>query len=798
MDAPDKRTNASSKYNSRQLNKLCDSCEAVFPADGPWLPEKEGTRKTDYGDWIVRDFTIRDIHESAEAGCHLCRVFLDSQLPPDMIVGKRHSYSKWYEINKESRIQCTLCKHWADQLDTMGRKDGRFSMELKVLSDNGSGRKSLWNPIGDFVERYDPLHFLRFQPVRPLTPGEAIDKTTWVTEVGEKTSLYRTDSLSGIPFTLVQSASTTSFNPSSFAQVRKWVTECLESHEDCTNWKSTLSETFNYQRKIRLVDVGTEERPVLRLVDGESLVNGTGGIKYVTLSYRWTAETNVISMKGHNKAIYQDSIPAEGLPQVYKDAATFARAIGVRYVWIDSLCIIQDSRDDWNEQSSLMDQIYTNGLLNLSAMFGDRSSSLEIERDPLAVSPCLLTRPLPNDPKSKNGEQLYEHWVCFDGYGINSFVGFAPLFKRAWCYQERLLPIRTVYFGEQFIWQCQRNMANECTPSYIDRGLANRLNLDAARQHDLMVRFPLSKAYEARTQLDKSRKEQDSKLLPANANWYWLLAEYSNMEITNLADRLVALRGIFNRVAEAYEDLQPDWCVAGMWKSDLIGQLLWHPGNGREKADHRTTARAKELLELFPSWSWASCPTPAYNSSLFEPCRKSVIMIEIQSIQPGQPLGPDATYTAFETSSRIVMKGLLDAEFDSETLARSWAADSINMKTMRASFSFDGEQATQLDVELYFDRPMIEPVKPQDLKLLPFQIQVHFGPMPGLVLASVGMREGVPTYRRVGSFSADYEFLKPEYLYTQDGLYELYEEDVKKAKSKFTDRKKDCTVFQLV
>lgn len=117
-----------------------------------------------------------------------------------------------------------------------------------------------------------------------------------------------------------------------------------------------MVDTYNYQHKIRFIDVGTVEEPIFRLVDGQSLVNRTGGIQYVTLSYRWTAETEITSMKSYNKASYQDSIPTYRLPQVYKDAAAVARALGVRYVWIYSLCIIQDSPEDWNEQSSMMDQ----------------------------------------------------------------------------------------------------------------------------------------------------------------------------------------------------------------------------------------------------------------------------------------------------------------------------------------------------------------------------------------------------------------------------------------------------------
>lgn len=99
--------------------------------------------------WHLRDFTIRDLHESAETGCHLCRIFLYSLLPPDMIVGNRHGYYDWYDINKDIQIQCTLRKGWDEEA---------FPIKLKVLPGRRRRRH-----LGSMLKGRE----LCFKPVHP-------------------------------------------------------------------------------------------------------------------------------------------------------------------------------------------------------------------------------------------------------------------------------------------------------------------------------------------------------------------------------------------------------------------------------------------------------------------------------------------------------------------------------------------------------------------------------------------------------------------------------------------------------
>ncbi|KAK3488249.1 heterokaryon incompatibility protein-domain-containing protein [Neurospora crassa] len=186
-----------------------------------------------------------------------------------------------------------------------------------------------------------------------------------------------------------------------------------------------------FLEKVRFIDVGLDDTATVRLVERIKDTN----VKYITLSYRWTAETPKTNLETHNKDKYHQSIPTEIWPQIYKDVVALSRTLGIRYVWIDSLCIIQDDGTDWNTQASLMHRIYTHGYLNLAHACAEFSPGLEVTRDPISVSPCVLSR--------TRTASSSEYWACFVNYTPSSDLARAPLYSRGWCYQERFLATRT-------------------------------------------------------------------------------------------------------------------------------------------------------------------------------------------------------------------------------------------------------------------------------------------------------------------------------------------------------------------
>lgn len=121
---------------------------------------------------------------------------------------------------------------------------------------------------------------------------------------------------------------------------RSWLAECERSHPGCRG-----DTTGSPQLPTRVIDVGR---------DGQTprLVDGLGRLaRYATLSHCWgrlpTIKTELESVRSR-----QIGIPLETLPKTFKDATMMCRKLDIQYLWIDSLCIIQDDKRDWEYHSS--------------------------------------------------------------------------------------------------------------------------------------------------------------------------------------------------------------------------------------------------------------------------------------------------------------------------------------------------------------------------------------------------------------------------------------------------------------
>ncbi|XTI92916.1 HET-domain-containing protein, partial [Cenococcum geophilum] len=115
----------------------------------------------------------------------------------------------------------------------------------------------------------------------------------------------------------------------------------------------------------RLIDIGTDlENQEIKLIEV-----GTAMPEYFTLSYCWGGKG---FLKSDSKTLgrWKKNIPWMNLPKTFKDAVAITRRLGYRYLWIDSLCTVQDGVHDWQVESSKMAEVYENGVLNISAALG--------------------------------------------------------------------------------------------------------------------------------------------------------------------------------------------------------------------------------------------------------------------------------------------------------------------------------------------------------------------------------------------------------------------------------------------
>lgn len=140
------------------------------------------------------------------------------------------------------------------------------------------------------------------------------------------------------------------------------------------------------------------------------------------------------------------------------------QALNVRYLWIDSLCIIQDSQNDWSHEAACMDVIYSNSYCNVAAAQSiDPSVSIIHPRDPHAIGKFEVKVKVLQRSTDKSKQDGLASFVlhCDEMKELDD----APLFQRGWVLQERLLSPRQLIFGKhQVMWQCWEEEACEATP----------------------------------------------------------------------------------------------------------------------------------------------------------------------------------------------------------------------------------------------------------------------------------------------------------------------------------------------
>lgn len=372
----------------------------------------------------------------------------------------------------------------------------------------------------------------------------------------------------------------------SFQFLRLWLDECVNEHAKC---KACRQGTAQAPR--RLIDVGDAfHEPHLVELSHEVCVD------YVTLSYCWGKLWNSKTTKA-NIEDYKASIPMQDLSPTLRHAVLLTRHLKFQYLWVDSLCIIQDSKEDWDTESVNMAIIYQNSIFTI-AVPGARST-ME------GIIPEASKRQMPLTIRAEG-----THFSLFiDSVPLSwdICVEQDALSERAWVLQERLMSCRIVFLGsQQMFWECKTKRASQhqyadlLEDKVIKKSPQSFFNkVPEPNQVDLL---PL--------QLLEDDEERDY------FTWYEMLSIYSSKDLTVPSDKLPALAGM----AKAFQPKNSLY-LAGTWLGDWRGGLLWHavtPRSLRYPQNVRTP-RA-------PSWSWAhldgkiafsvTCPDHKYSRKL--------------------------------------------------------------------------------------------------------------------------------------------------------------------------------------
>ncbi|KAH9203195.1 heterokaryon incompatibility protein-domain-containing protein, partial [Leptodontidium sp. 2 PMI_412] len=322
-----------------------------------------------------------------------------------------------------------------------------------------------------------------------------------------------------------------------FNLAKRWLHSCESTHTRCR-------PRPKFRLPSRLVDVGSSScSPRMHITTSDQT-----SVDYIALSHCW-GESQPLQLTCSNLEAMCHGIQFADLPQNFQDAVTVARAFGVRYLWIDSLCILQDSLDDWDFESKQMSCIYSNAVFVLAAAAGNNCESGFIasgkRRGRVSIvsnhdsETDLSVRPIPKmrDPYGSH----FRH--CEEG---------SKLSTRGWAFQEQLLARRILsYSDEEMSWECLEDSLCECQVT----GSQSRLKSMGVRR--------LISSLISVMNLDRET---------FHAMWTDLVQEYTLRQLTYPSDRLTAFSGI---ASIFYSSPTSREYLAGVWEDHLRPGLVW-------------------------------------------------------------------------------------------------------------------------------------------------------------------------------------------------------------------------------
>lgn len=387
-----------------------------------------------------------------------------------------------------------------------------------------------------------------------LRPDEYFQYEFFTTSEGpddkERQTLDRPLSFSDAPMIWrMRAPSGDTSSTEAFDALRGWISRCREEHSLCQPAEDT-------EMPRRILEIESIRPLRVRVVE-----DCPRRERYACLSYRWGPQTESNSLKTHNLDLYKTEVPKDKLCLLTRDAIEAAFRLDLRFIWIDCYCIIQDDIKDWERAAANMASIYENAFLTISATSSEGGCPM---------FSCLEQIYTGTEVTRIRGEPVFmrrrlRHPCLVDGFRHEHEYLTGPLLARGWVFQERLLSNRVVHFTQdEIFWECREKTWCECRSEELE-WLAQR---------------------------------KETPRLLGSESWENIVRQYKETELTFTKDRLPALAGIAKRYGKQHGKTY----LAGIWKEDLPGALIWVVGIG--------DARPRPLQHVAPTWSWASLLHP--------------------------------------------------------------------------------------------------------------------------------------------------------------------------------------------
>ncbi|KAG9231789.1 heterokaryon incompatibility protein-domain-containing protein [Amylocarpus encephaloides] len=407
----------------------------------------------------------------------------------------------------------------------------------------------------------------------------------------------------------------------------------------------------------------TFEEPKDKPEKGEASLVGN----YVTHSHCW-GKKNIVTLTEENiDKFIKEGIELKDLPKTFQEAIGFARRLSdpktgafVKYIWIDSLCIMQGDSDaarkDWLSQSASMYSIYKNSYCNISATASrDGSYGLYRNREPQTLweeETIINISGIPGREESKGIQRCSILDLSFWEKSVDE----APVNTRGWVLQERLLSPRVIHFCEnQIAWECHQKDCSESWPNGLPDFQAKGGDVIRGGRLKHLVFANEEELEEDDDEFGHALRKEPDMYGP----WKRVVEKYSRTQLSNEGDKIIALSGVANMMADYLKQRY----VAGLWGEGegLVNQLLWRVDPIYEKGKFecrswRPKWREEERTKYrAPSFSWAA--VEAERGIAYGDTTKGELHVEVKGIQienvAGDPFG------LVKEGANIVLEGVL-------------------------------------------------------------------------------------------------------------------------------------------
>lgn len=540
--------------------------------------------------------TVADVHRRADRGCPLCSLLLNSPLEYEGFLILLYDQSQRFQnAARDGRLRFET-KSWQSN-DRLLEMPGALRVSLKLTGDWQVG-------LAPQQECWSALCLLNHPDSNFHRMSKFVD----------------------------------------YDLLRMWLEGCRGRHNSCRNPDMSFRHFsfigYNRARPLRLID--TETGFVHRAEDLTAL-------SYACLSYVWGRSGDQQTLRKSTPGwTYDDSGRRQSVPlprrisKTIRDAIMVTKELGLRYLWVDALCIVQDDMMERYAEMAVMAQTYSHATVCLIAAAGSNAHT--------GLPGVTTARSLSHQSATEVSNHL---WIGKRMPDMATLLDESEWMTRGWTYQEFFFSRRCIVFTEsETFWYCGVSTHRESRDEeYVCRS-ENYLDLARNRAYD-----------PANTSLTMGNWITASSNKDKICLWEFYrvcVSEYSQRILTYDEDSLDAFRGLAYSFAKLYGGMPARFNIP---QGILLAGLYWK----RHKTAPRLARRRKLGSPLFPSWCWAAWEGHiTYDCVPFESATAIYPGTELEIIEPSLiPAVPaldliyDFAHVPSDDNSGERIKGLL-------------------------------------------------------------------------------------------------------------------------------------------